>query len=149
MITLAALALAATTYYAPAETQAMLADAGRAAAREDWNAAAVEYRKLADHGLASADVLYDLGTAELRLGDAAGASRDLERARAAGAHGADLDDNLALARHRAGQPVESRWQAFVAERRTFDAALWGLAGLWALALLLRGATRLRRLVALR
>ncbi|HEY2746573.1 MAG TPA: hypothetical protein VGL86_18200 [Polyangia bacterium] len=149
MITIAALALAATTYYAPAETQAMIADAGRAAAHGDWNAAAAEYRKLADHGLASADVLYNLGTAELRLDDAAGAGRDLERARAAGAHGTDLEDNLALARRRAGGPEESRWRALASEPRTIDAVLWGLASLWALALSLGCATHLRRLVALR
>ena len=145
MISLVGLALVASAYYSPAEAQAMIADARGAAARGDWTETAAEYQRLAEHGLATADVLYNLGTAELVLGKPADAARDLERARAAGAAGSDLDANLALARARSGAPSENALVARLRSRPFVTSAAWILASLCGAALLCAARARARSL----
>ncbi len=124
-------------YYTAEEARQILADANGAYARGDHAKAAQGYRRLAEHGFGSADVHYNLGTAELALGNLGRAVLHLERARRAGGSGADLEENLALARSRTvdhlmgGQGGEGpvRRLANATDRETLAWTLTGAVGL--------------------
>ncbi|HXX32685.1 MAG TPA: SH3 domain-containing protein [Myxococcaceae bacterium] len=83
----------------PAEARALFREGVEAYGRDDAAGAEAAFRKLLEHGMASAEVNYNLGTvclAEGKLGDAV---LYLERARRQGG-GPDVDANLAIARGR-------------------------------------------------
>lgn len=74
--------------------------------RGDFAAAAGGYRRVVDLGVASADVYYNLGNAELRAGRIGPAIWSYERARALAPGDDDVVWNLAAARRQA----ETRWR---------------------------------------
>jgi tetratricopeptide (TPR) repeat protein len=96
----AVLAQAPAAYYSPAEAEALFNASNDAYAREDYAKAKEGFDKLVEHGYGGPDVLYNLGTADLALGDLGGAVLALERARRAGGPQEDIEANLALARTR-------------------------------------------------
>jgi hypothetical protein len=148
MLVLAAALAQAPGYYTAEEARQILAGANAAYARGDTVKAAEGYRRLAEHGFASADVLYNLGTSELALGELGPAVLHLERAKRAGGSAPDLAANLALARSRTvdhllgGQGGEGLWRrlANAAERELLGWTLAGAVGLccalWIMARLL-------------
>jgi len=97
---LAAVLAQAPAYYSPAEAEALFNASNDAYAREDYAKAKEGFEKLVAHGFGSGDVLYNLGTTDLALGDLGGAVLALERARRAGGPTEDIEANLALARTR-------------------------------------------------
>jgi tetratricopeptide (TPR) repeat protein len=87
-------------YYTEEEAQAVFTAANDAYSREDYAQAREGYQKLLAHGHGGADVLYNLGTACLAMGDLGEAVLYLERARRAGGRAEDVEQNLQLARAR-------------------------------------------------
>lgn len=128
--------LLAQTWYTPAESQALFAQANDAYYRQDYPAAIAGYQGLLEHGASGPDLLFNLGTAYLAQGDLGHAVLYLERARKLSRED-DVEANLAAARLKqidqvvgaaAGEPFIERLVG------STDEALfgWGLAGgLWA------------------
>lgn len=132
-IVLASVLAQAPGYYTRAEAEQMLADANQAYARGDAAKAADGYRQLAEHGYASADVLYNLGTSELSLRQLGPAVLHLERARRLGGASPDVDANLALARgrivdHLMGGQGEEGLVRRISKAVDRDTAAWALIG---------------------
>lgn len=86
------------TYFTQAEAQALFTQANEAYSRQDAAAASEGYAKLLAHGFGGADVLYNLGTAQLAQGNLGAAVLAFERARREGGPAEDIEANLALAR---------------------------------------------------
>lgn len=87
-------------YYTEEEAQAVFNAANDAYSKEEYEAAREGYLKLLSRGYGGADVLYNLGTASLAVGDLGDAVLYLERARRAGGRGEDIEQNLEVARAR-------------------------------------------------
>lgn len=84
MIAWIAMTVLAQAYYSPDEARGLFTEANSAYARADYPKAREDYEKLVTHGQAGADVLYNLGTTALAMGDLGPAVLYLERARRAG-----------------------------------------------------------------
>lgn len=113
----------------------------------DYEKAATLYRQLADNGFASADLFFNLGTAELRGGHRGEAILWFERALRLDPHDADVQFNLAEARKGnidkvVGAREETSFIERVGERVPAKAAGFAFAGAWLLAF---GALIIRRL----
>lgn len=93
-------------YYTPEEAQELFSQANEAYAREDYASAREGYEKLLAHGQGGPDVLYNLGTTYLALGELGRATLALERAWKQGGRASDLEANLALARAQQKDRVE-------------------------------------------
>lgn len=128
--------------YTPQEAQAVFVEANDAYYRGDYAAASERYQKLLDAGLGGADVLFNLGTAELAAGKLGPAVLHLERASRL-SDDDDINVNLAVARQRqvdqvvgeeASVPFTQRLAAAMDERLVAGAFLvvwWlGFAALW-------------------
>ena len=85
--------------YSPSEARNIFSEGVEAYGRDDAAAAEAAFRKLLEHGMGGADVLYNLGTVDLAQGKLGEAVLYLERARRE-AGGSDLDANLTIARGR-------------------------------------------------
>lgn len=122
-------------YYSPEEARALFEQANEAYLREDYAAAQEGYEKLLARGYGGPDVLYNLGTTHLARGDIGQAVLALERARRAGAHGPDVEGNLALARARQidkveGAAVGEPFLERVVRATPGNGVGWAFLGLW-------------------
>ncbi|HVE84791.1 MAG TPA: SH3 domain-containing protein [Myxococcales bacterium] len=133
-------------YYTPAEAEALFLSADDAYAREDFAKAREGFEKLAEHGYGGPDVLYNLGTTCLAMGDVGPAVLNLERARRAGGRTEDIEANLALARARqldrvVGGQGEEPFSERVALAIPENAATAAFLATWSLAFLALAALR--------
>lgn len=136
----------APAYYSPAEAEALFNASNDAYAREDYAKAKEGFEKLVEHGFAGPDVLYNLGTTSLAMGDLGGAVLALERARRAGGGPEDIEANLALARAKqldrvVGGQTEEPFLERLALSTSESAATTGLMVFWSLAFLALVALR--------
>jgi len=136
----------APAYYSPAEAEALFNASNDAYAREDYAKAKEGFEKLVQHGFGGGDVLYNLGTTCLAMGDLGGAVLALERARRAGGRQEDIEANLALARARqldrvVGGQNEEPFLERVALATSEPAASVAFLLLWSLAFLTLAAFR--------
>src|SRR4051812_34639660 len=106
MTALFAAMILSQAYYTPDEAQALFRQANDAFYKDpaDYAQAKALYLKLIEHGHASADVLFNLGTTCLAAGDLGDAVLYLERARRV-QKSDDIEANLAVAHHRQGDQV--------------------------------------------
>jgi tetratricopeptide (TPR) repeat protein len=92
------------SYYTKEEAQALLAQGNDAFFSGKHDEAIAAYQKLVDHQMGGADVLFNLGTAQLAKGDLGQAVLQLERARRQ-ERADDIETNLSLAQQRAVDQV--------------------------------------------
>lgn len=136
----------APAYYTPGEAEGLFLAADDAYAREEYAKAREGFEKLVQHGYGSADVLYNLGTTCLAMGDLGCAVLSLERARRAGGRAEDVEANLALARARqldrvVGGQAEEPFAERVALATSEKVASAAFLALWALAFVALAARR--------
>ncbi len=93
------LALALLAQFTPQEAQQLFVEGNDAYYKQDYATAKARYEKLLEANLGGADVLFNLGTAALAMGDLGPAVLYLERARRVSSDD-DIDANLAVARQR-------------------------------------------------
>ncbi|HYV44281.1 MAG TPA: SH3 domain-containing protein [Myxococcaceae bacterium] len=144
---LSAVLAQAPAYYSPTEAEAVFNASNDAYAREDYAKAKEGFEKLVGHGFGSADVLYNLGTTDLAMGDLGGAVLALERARREGGPREDIEANLALARTRqldkvVGGQTEEPFLERLALATPESASAVALLSLWSLGFLSLAARRL-------
>jgi len=144
---LSAVLAQAPAYYSSTEAEAVFNASNDAYAREDYAKAKEGFEKLVGHGFGSADVLYNLGTTDLALGDLGGAVLALERARREGGPREDIEGNLALARTRqldkvVGGQTQEPFLERLALATPESASAVALLLLWSLGFLALAARRL-------
>jgi tetratricopeptide (TPR) repeat protein len=112
----------------------LITAAEQAAATGDYHAAVQDYEQVLNRDGFSAQVLYNLGNAWLRLGKPARAILEYERALVLAPRNAAIESNLAAAQQRAGIEVAEAGPWLAAARHiSFDTYLWaGLGALWTL-----------------
>lgn len=136
---------AAPHRYAPAEAEQLAHAAAEAYGKGDHEAAAEGWQRLVDDGWATADVLYDLGTAHLAANHPGRAVLFLERARRLAPDDADVLAHLEKARRGLLDKVEGVQQPPMSERIAALARPGTVALLFTVAwLLLWGALAIRR-----
>ncbi len=89
--------LAQATYYTPQEATGLFNQANDAYYKQDYATAKETYLKLVEHGQSGPDVLYNLGTTYLAMGELGPAVLYLERA-AKRSRADDIEAHLSLAR---------------------------------------------------
>ena len=136
----------APAYYTPAEAEELFLWSTDAYGREEYGKAKEGFEKLVEHGYGSADVLYNLGTTCLAMGDLGCSVLALERARRASGRTEDVEANLELARARqldrvVGGQSEEPFAERVALATSEQAASVALLVLWSLAFVALAALR--------
>jgi tetratricopeptide (TPR) repeat protein len=149
MTTWIMMAVLAQGYYSADEARALFAEANNAYARADYAKAREDYEKLVTHGQAGADVLYNLGTTALAMGDLGSAVLYLERARRAGGRADDVDANLSVARSKqldqvVGASADTPFLERVVEATSDQVTGWVFLACWAGAFALLIALRFLR-----
>lgn len=133
-------ALQATTAGAasPAHATTLFGEAADNYNERDYEGARAAYQAILDEGWVSASLLYNLGNATLRTGDAAQAVLQYRRAWMLAPRDPDISANLAFAAGR-NQALLHTWPAWVRVFLLWPRAAWAsltAAAYWSLALLL-------------
>lgn len=129
--------LLALGQYTPNEAQALFVEANDAYYKADYAQAKAKYEKLLEANLGGADVLFNLGTAHLALGELGPAVLYLERAHRLSTDD-DIEANLAIARKKQVDQVVGEETTIPFTQRLADAvdarlATAGFLGVWYLA----------------